>query len=101
MHEWKAGDVAYVAGTGWRDGERVVAIGVTVLKVGKALWLEERLVALRGRERVDPNEVHPTRKAALEAFARAQADHAEQCEAEARKLRALAEDARTMAEEEP
>lgn len=101
MHEWKVGDVAYAAKRGFR-GEEVEVSSAEVCRVGKGfVELSKRELAWQCRARVRPTEVHPTRKAALEAFAKAQADHAEQCEGEARNLRSLAEQARKMAEEEP
>lgn len=101
MHEWKAGDVAYAAMRGF-CGENVEISSAKVRRVGKGfLDLSERELAWRSRPRVAPTEVYPTRKTALEAFAKAQSDHAEQCEAEARHLRALAATARKMAGEEP
>lgn len=101
MHEWKAGDVAYAAMRGF-CGEEVEVSSAEVRRVGKGfVELSERELAWRYRARVGLTEVHPTRKAALEAFAQAQTDHAEQCEAEARHLRALAETARKMAGKEP
>lgn len=101
MHEWKVGDLVYAAMRGF-CGKGVEISSAKVRRVGKGfIELSGQELAWRCRSRVAPTEVHPTRKKALEAFAKSQADHAEQCEAEARHLRTLAAQARKMAEEEP